>query len=208
MAGADLRGLSRAARGHGASGRGPYDARPRIHRGGRRDAAPEARQRAHRADGRVLRAAAARPHQVDRDGGLLHRRRRLHAGDALAAGRGARRRESAGRAVEGVPAPLGDDRRQVRDDEGREGRVPAEAGQDPRRRRRDLRRAVVLRPGAARAPDAAGRPQEARRAVHGVQVRGEHGADGADPRAGRHVCRFDQIVVGRRRRRPDQETMR
>ena len=83
--------------------------------------------------------------QVDRDVGLLHRRRRFHAGDALAAGRGARRRQSARRAVEGVPAPLGDHRRQVRDDARGEGRVPAEAGQDARGRRRDLRRAVVLR---------------------------------------------------------------
>ncbi len=91
VAGADLRGLPRAARRHGAAARGAHAARPRLHRRGRRDAAAEARQRAHRADRRLLRAAAARPHQVDRDGGLLHRRRRLHAGDALAAGRRAGR---------------------------------------------------------------------------------------------------------------------
>ena len=35
------------------------------------------------------------------------------------------------------------------------------------------------------------------RAVHRVQVRGEHGPDGADPRAGRHVRRFDQAVERR-----------
>ena len=70
--------------------------------------------------------------QVDRDVGLLHRRRRFHAGDALAAGRRSGRRQSARRAVEGVPAPLGDHRREVRDDARGEGRVPAEAGQDPR----------------------------------------------------------------------------
>ena len=68
-----------------------------------------------------------------------------------------------------------------------QGRLPAEADQDPRRRGRDLRRAVVLRPGAARAADAAGRAQPAQDPAHRVQVRREHRPDGADPRAGRHV---------------------
>ena len=43
------------------------------------------------------------------------------------------RRRSARRALEGVPAPLGDDRSEVRDDARGKGRVPAEAGQDARR---------------------------------------------------------------------------
>ncbi len=60
LAGADLRGLSGAARRHGAAARGAHAARPRVHRRRRRAAAAEARQRAHRADRRVLRAAAAR----------------------------------------------------------------------------------------------------------------------------------------------------
>ena len=77
-------------------------------------ARPDARQRPHRAHRRVLRAAAARPDQIDRDGRLLHRRRRLHAGHAHAARRRARNRRSAGRVVEVVPAPLDADLVEVR----------------------------------------------------------------------------------------------
>ena len=94
--------------------------------------APEARQRPGRDQRIVLRAAAARADQVDRDVGLLHRRRRLHARHALAARRGAGRREPARRALEGVPAPQRLDRREVRDDARGEGRLPDAAGQDRR----------------------------------------------------------------------------
>ena len=47
-----------------------------------------------------------------------------------------RRRQSARGAVEGVPAPLGVDRRQVRREARGQGPVPAEAGEDARRRGR------------------------------------------------------------------------
>ena len=66
--------------------------------------------------------------------------------------------------------------------------------QDARRRGRRLRRAVVLRPGAARAADAAGRDGAAQDSLHRLQVRGEHRPDGPDPRTGRHFRRFDQVV--------------
>ncbi len=102
--------------------RGAHAARARLPRLHRRAPAPEARQRARGDQRHVLRAAAAGADQVDRDVRLLRRRRRLHAGDALAAGRRARRRQPAGGAVEGVPAPLGLDRREVRRDAGGEGR--------------------------------------------------------------------------------------
>ena len=122
-------------------------------------AAAEARQRARRAHRRVLRAAAARPHQVDRDGRLLHRRRRLHAGHALAA-----RTTCPPTAIRSTSCrrPSCTARRRPRakydDDDARTRACSSlEAGQDARRRGRDLRRAVVLRPGAARAADAAGR---------------------------------------------------
>jgi benzoyl-CoA reductase subunit C len=77
LAGADLRGLPAAARRHGAAGRGAHAAGARLPRRGREGAAAQARQRPRRHQRQLLRAAAAGAHQVDRDGGLLHRRRRL-----------------------------------------------------------------------------------------------------------------------------------
>jgi len=53
----------------------------------RRAAAPEARQRPRGPDRRASASSRRSAHQVDRDGRLLHRRRRLHAGHALAAER-------------------------------------------------------------------------------------------------------------------------
>ena len=60
-------------------------------RGGERGAAA-ARQFARRRHRRLLRAAAAQPHQVDRACRLLHRRRRLHAGQPLGDARTCRSR--------------------------------------------------------------------------------------------------------------------
>src|SRR5690606_32792140 len=59
------------------------------------------------------------------------------------------------------------------------------------------RRPLLLRPGAPGASDAAGRARQARRALHRVQVRGEHRPDGSHPRAGRNVCRFHQALERR-----------
>ena len=105
--------------------------------------------------------------------------------------------ESARGAFEGVPPPFRVDRGQVRHEARGKRRLPPEAGQDQRRRRRDLRRAVVLRSGAPRAPDAAGRARQAQGPLHGLQVRREHRPDGADPGTGRHVRRFDQAMERR-----------
>ena len=79
---------------------------------------------------------------------------------------------------------------------GPEGEGPASRarGQAIRRRRRDLRRPELLRSGAARAADAATRAQGCRHPLHRLQVRGKFRADAADPRAGRDVFRFDQIM--------------
>ncbi len=76
VAGTDLRGVPRLARGQRAAARGTHAARARLHRRGGRRTASEARQRPRGRHRLVLRAAAARSHQVDRDGRLLHRRRR------------------------------------------------------------------------------------------------------------------------------------
>ncbi len=84
LAGARRRGLSADARRHGAArsrsttGLSASISPPPLRSSGRGATTP-----ASCVTGVVLRAAAARPDQVDRDGGLLHRRRRLHAGDPL-----------------------------------------------------------------------------------------------------------------------------
>src|SRR5690606_27586103 len=113
---------------------------------------------------------------------------------ALAARRRACRRQAARGAVQGLPAPVGLDRGQVRRPPRGQGPVPAQAGEERGGRGRGVRGPVLLRPGPARAPDAAGRPGQARRAVHRVQVRGEHRADGADPGAVRNLRRLDQTL--------------
>ena len=59
---------------------------------------------------------------------------------------------------------------------------------------RDLRRAELLRSGAARPADAARRRRDGGHSVHRVQVRREHRPVPAVPRAGRHVRRLDQAL--------------
>ena len=143
LAGADGRDLSRAARRQRPAARSAHRARPRIPGRGRSREAPEARQRPRRRHRLVLRAAAARPDQVDRDGRLLHRRRRLHAHPALAARRRAGRREPAREPLAGVPPPLGLDRLEVRRAPRGQGQVPPRVGEADRRRGRDLRRRLA-----------------------------------------------------------------
>ena len=71
------------------------------------------------------------------------------------------KRQSTRGALEGVPAPLGNHRGEIRREARGQGRFPPQADQDQRRGGRDFRGSFVLRPGAARASDAAGRALQA-----------------------------------------------
>ena len=79
---------------------------------------------------------------------------------------------------------------QVRAQSEGKGPAPRSRGQAHRGGRRDLRRAELLRSGAARAADAAARAQGCRHPLHRVQVRGKFRPDAADPGAGRHIRRI------------------
>ena len=104
------------------------------------------------------------------------------------------RGRSAAQSCARLPASLRIDRGEIRARPKEKGQHLVRAVKRTERRRRDLRLPELLRSGAARAADAAARAEGRRHSLHRVQIRRKFRPDAADPRAGRHLRRFDQAM--------------